>query len=220
MTPHPTAPHWPIPAWQYVEKIVAGRLSRRGLAPARMPAPRLSWPRHQADQALRLLSASARTTRRSATWSTTTGTACSPPPWCCATAARRGGRGGGAAARRGLHHLPVAARRFRGGLLGAYVSERNHWMLQHHAVFQNLHSPQHARRQTRMSASAGGPPAFRLDGRVRRPLRPGRVRPGLPLRAPGHLRADGASASFRGRRRSAVDNVETRRHHERSLDPG
>jgi len=26
-------------------------------------------------------------------------------------------------------------------LLGAYVSDRNHWMLRHHATFQNLHSP-------------------------------------------------------------------------------
>ena len=30
---------------------------------------------------------------------------------------------------------------FAACLLGAYVSERNHWMLRHHATFQNLHSP-------------------------------------------------------------------------------
>ena len=26
-------------------------------------------------------------------------------------------------------------------LMGAYISDRNHWMLRHHAIFQNLHSP-------------------------------------------------------------------------------
>ena len=30
---------------------------------------------------------------------------------------------------------------FAASLLGGYVSERNHWMLRHHATFQNLHSP-------------------------------------------------------------------------------
>lgn len=35
-----------------------------------------------------------------------------------------------------MHHGDFAAT-----LLGAYVSDRNHWMLQHHAVFQNLHAP-------------------------------------------------------------------------------
>ena len=30
---------------------------------------------------------------------------------------------------------------FAACLMGAYISDRNHWMLQHHATFQNLHSP-------------------------------------------------------------------------------
>jgi predicted HD phosphohydrolase len=30
---------------------------------------------------------------------------------------------------------------FAAALMGAYVSERNHWMLRHHAVFQNVHAP-------------------------------------------------------------------------------
>lgn len=32
---------------------------------------------------------------------------------------------------------------FAAALLGNYVSERNHWMLQRHALFQDAHSPQH-----------------------------------------------------------------------------
>ncbi|MEO8855352.1 MAG: hypothetical protein ABI343_00040 [Burkholderiaceae bacterium] len=30
---------------------------------------------------------------------------------------------------------------FAASLMGSYISDRNHWMLRHHAVFQNLHAP-------------------------------------------------------------------------------
>lgn len=41
----------------------------------------------------------------------------------------------------GFTTCPLLHGDFAACLLGAYVSERNHWMLQHHATFQNLHSP-------------------------------------------------------------------------------
>ena len=41
----------------------------------------------------------------------------------------------------GFIACPLMHGDFAAGLLGAYVSERNHWMLRHHATFQNLHSP-------------------------------------------------------------------------------
>ena len=41
----------------------------------------------------------------------------------------------------GFVACPLLHGDFAACLLGAYVSDRNHWMLQHHATFQNLHSP-------------------------------------------------------------------------------
>ena len=41
----------------------------------------------------------------------------------------------------GFIACPLLHGDFAASLLGAYVSERNHWMLRHHATFQNLHSP-------------------------------------------------------------------------------
>jgi predicted HD phosphohydrolase len=41
----------------------------------------------------------------------------------------------------GFITCPLLHGDFAACLLGAYVSDRNHWMLQHHGAFQNLHSP-------------------------------------------------------------------------------
>lgn len=41
----------------------------------------------------------------------------------------------------GFITCPLLHGDFAAGLLGAYVSDRNYWMLQHHATFQNVHSP-------------------------------------------------------------------------------
>ena len=41
----------------------------------------------------------------------------------------------------GFIACPLLHGDFAASLLGAYVSDRNHWMLRHHATFQNLHSP-------------------------------------------------------------------------------
>jgi len=41
----------------------------------------------------------------------------------------------------GFITCPLMHGDFAATLLGAYISDRNLWMLQHHATFQNLHSP-------------------------------------------------------------------------------
>ena len=42
----------------------------------------------------------------------------------------------------GFVTCPATHGEFAAELLGAYVSDRNYWMLQRHAVFQDVHSPQ------------------------------------------------------------------------------
>ena len=41
----------------------------------------------------------------------------------------------------GFITCPLLHGDFAACLMGAYISDRNHWMLQHHATFQNLHAP-------------------------------------------------------------------------------
>ncbi|MEO8543827.1 MAG: phosphohydrolase [Betaproteobacteria bacterium] len=41
----------------------------------------------------------------------------------------------------GFIACPLMHGDFAAELMGAYISDRNYWMLQHHATFQNLHSP-------------------------------------------------------------------------------
>ena len=41
----------------------------------------------------------------------------------------------------GFVTCPLQHGDFAACLMGAYISDRNYWMLQHHATFQNLHSP-------------------------------------------------------------------------------
>ena len=41
----------------------------------------------------------------------------------------------------GFITCPLMHGDFAACLMGAYISDRNHWMLQHHATFQNLHAP-------------------------------------------------------------------------------
>ena len=41
----------------------------------------------------------------------------------------------------GFTTCPLLHGDFAACLMGAYISERNYWMLQHHGTFQNLHSP-------------------------------------------------------------------------------
>ncbi len=41
----------------------------------------------------------------------------------------------------GFTTCPLMHGDFAATLMGAYISDRNHWMLQHHGTFQNVHSP-------------------------------------------------------------------------------
>jgi len=41
----------------------------------------------------------------------------------------------------GFTTCPLMHGDFAAALMGAYISDRNYWMLQHHATFQNVHSP-------------------------------------------------------------------------------
>jgi predicted HD phosphohydrolase len=41
----------------------------------------------------------------------------------------------------GFITCPLMHGDFAAALMGAYISDRNYWMLQHHATFQNVHSP-------------------------------------------------------------------------------
>ena len=41
----------------------------------------------------------------------------------------------------GFTTCPMLHGDFSACLMGAYISDRNYWMLQHHGTFQNLHSP-------------------------------------------------------------------------------
>ena len=41
----------------------------------------------------------------------------------------------------GFIACPLQHGDFAACLMGAYISDRNHWMLRHHATFQNLHAP-------------------------------------------------------------------------------
>ncbi len=43
----------------------------------------------------------------------------------------------------GFIACPDSHGEFAAALLGCYVSERNHWMLERHAFFQDAHSPHH-----------------------------------------------------------------------------
>ncbi len=100
-------------------------------------------------------------------------------------------------------------------VLKPFVSEANHWMLEHHPVFQVYFYGRHLGDRPERSASAIAAAPLRPHGRILRALRRDLVRPGLPERADGHLRADGPA-----RARQAVDAAQlTRRPHSRRNAP-
>ena len=127
------------PAWRYVEKLSLEEFSREDWQ--LMNAQRLAYvARQQADQALRLLSASAHDPAFGYMVNNYRHSLQS------ATMVLRDGRSEEDVVVALLHDVgfitcPLLHGNFAAALLGAYVSERNHWMLRHHAVFQNLHSP-------------------------------------------------------------------------------
>jgi predicted HD phosphohydrolase len=127
------------PAWQYVEKLSLEDFSREDWQT--LNAQRAAYvARLQAAQALRLLQGSEH--------DPAFGYMVNNYRHCLqsATMVLRDGRPEEDVVVALLHDVgfitcPLLHGDFAAALLGAYVSERNHWMLRHHAVFQNLHSP-------------------------------------------------------------------------------
>jgi predicted HD phosphohydrolase len=127
------------PAWRYIEKLSLEEFSREDWQ--LLNAQRGAYlARLQADQALRLLSASANDPAFGYLVNNYRHSLQS------ATMMLRDGRSEEDVVVALLHDIgfitcPLMHGDFAAALMGAYVSERNHWMLRHHAVFQNLHSP-------------------------------------------------------------------------------
>jgi len=126
------------PAWRYIEKLSLEEFSREDWQ--LMIVQRTAYvARLQADQALRLLSTSANDPAFGYMVNNYRHSLQS------ATMMLRDGRSEEDVVVALLHDVgfitcPLMHGDFAAALLGAYVSERNHWMLRHHAVFQNLHS--------------------------------------------------------------------------------
>ncbi len=127
------------PHWQYVEKISLQDFSRTDWE--QLNAQRAAYAaRQQAVQALRLLSASEHDPSFGYMVNNYRHSLQS------ASMVLQDGRCEEDVVVALLHDVgfitcPLMHGDFSAVLLGAYVSERNHWMLRHHAVFQNLHSP-------------------------------------------------------------------------------
>ena len=126
-------------AWRYLEKIPLEELSREDWV--LLEGQRAAYlARYQAEQALRLLSAGEH--------DPCFGYQVNNYRHCLqsATMVLRDGLSEEDVVVALLHDVgfiacPMLHGDFAASLLGAYVSERNHWMLRHHATFQNLHSP-------------------------------------------------------------------------------
>jgi predicted HD phosphohydrolase len=127
------------PQWHYIEKVSLEDFFQDDWR--QMEQQRAAYlARLQADQVLRLLSASEN--------DPTFGYMVNNYRHCLqsATMMLRDGRDEEDVVVALLHDVgfttcPLLHGDFAACLLGAYVSERNHWMLQHHATFQNLHAP-------------------------------------------------------------------------------
>lgn len=127
------------PLWQYVEKVSLEEFSRADWA--QLNAQRAAYGGlQQASQALRLLSASEHDPSFGYMVNNYRHSLQS------ATMVLRDGRSEEDVVVALLHDVgfitcPLMHGDFAAALMGAYVSECNHWMLRHHGVFQNLHSP-------------------------------------------------------------------------------
>ena len=127
------------PQWQYIEKVSLEDFS--GDDWRQLEQQRAAYlAQQQATQALRLLSASER--------DPTFGYMVNNYRHCLqsATMVLRDGRCEEDVVVALLHDVgfitcPLLHGDFAACLMGAYISDRNHWMLQHHATFQNLHAP-------------------------------------------------------------------------------
>lgn len=127
------------PEWAYVEKVSIEAFSESDWKV--LESQRQLYLRdNQAEHVLRLLSASAH--------DTSFGYMVNNYRHCLqsATMALRDGLGAEDVVVALLHDVgftvcPANHGDFAASLLGAYISDRNYWMLQHHGTFQNFHSP-------------------------------------------------------------------------------
>ena len=127
------------PDWQYVEKVALEDFQAEDWQLLN-DQRRLYLAEHPADQALRMLSASQH--------DPSFGYLVNNYRHCLqsATMVLRDGLDEEDVVVALLHDVgfttcPLMHGDFAATLMGAYISDRNHWMLQHHATFQNLHSP-------------------------------------------------------------------------------
>ena len=138
---HASSTYSPLadPQWAYLEKISLEDFSADDWR--QLEVQRAAYlAQQQADQALRLLSASEN--------DPTFGYMVNNYRHCLqsATMALRDGLTQEDVVVALLHDVgfiacPLQHGDFAATLMGAYISERNHWMLRHHATFQNLHAP-------------------------------------------------------------------------------
>ncbi len=139
MNTHPAYSPLADPAWRHLEKVSLEDLSADDWR--QLEIQRAAYlAQQQADQALRMLSAGAH--------DTSFGYMVNNYRHCLqsATMVLRDGGPEEDVVVALLHDVgfitcPLLHGDFAAALLGAYVSERNHWMLRHHATFQNLHAP-------------------------------------------------------------------------------
>ena len=140
MTPNSAYSPLADPAWQHLEKVSLEELSAADWQ--QLEIQRAAYlAQQQADQVLRLLSASEHDTSFGYMVNNYRHSLQS------ATMMLRDGKCEEDVVVALLHDVgfiacPLLHGDFAAALLGAYVSDRNHWMLRHHATFQNLHSPQ------------------------------------------------------------------------------
>ena len=138
-TKHPHYTPLARPDWRYIEKISLEDFLPEDWSQIEQQR-RVYLAEHQADQALRLLSASEH--------DPSFGYMVNNFRHCLqsATMVLRDGLDEEDVVVALLHDVgfitcPLLHGDFSATLMGAYISDRNFWMLRHHATFQNLHSP-------------------------------------------------------------------------------
>ena len=73
----------------------------------------------------------------------------------------------------GFTACPATHGDFAAALLQPYIGARNHWMLEHHRDLPGRPQPDPSGRRSAGPRAFPRSPAFRLDGRIRRQVRPG-----------------------------------------------
>ena len=88
-----------------------------------------------------------------------------------------------------FNHPDIAA-----AVLKPFVGESEHWMVQHHGIFQGYYFFHHLGLDRHMREQYRQPPGLRAHGGVLRAVRQSGLRPGWRDSVPAGIRADGAQA--------------------------